>query len=185
MRAGLAIGLILLACLMAAPAGAGPAQSPGVGRSGDPMASWAPWQLALAKTATYRVLASVDLIVGGYLLTGSEIETAAIVGVVAGAKSIVYYLHEMLWTYHGPTPDEMNAVDRSLAKSATYRLTSVSLVFALSHYFTDSIEMSVAVAAVDAIYGIGVYFLHEMLWHQYGPAVLHPGTGPFSAPAFP
>lgn len=171
-------GMVVLLCLLAAPVFAQEPGSVEMVRTDDAATGWEPWRLAMVKAATYRALASIDLVVGGYLLTGSEIETATIVAVVAGAKTVAYYLHELAWTYYGPAPDDMEPVDRSLAKSVTYRITSMSTVFALSLLFVDSIEMSAAVVTVDAVYGMGVYFLHEMLWNHYGPPVLPRGVGP-------
>lgn len=163
------LAMVMLASLLAVlPVPAGADEPPGtISTAETPLAGKPPWQVALIKTMTYRIIASVDLVVGGYLLTGSEIETAGIVAVVAGAKSLNYYVHELLWSYYAPPTDQVTPVDRSLSKSVTYRIMSMTTVFGLSMMFTDSITFSSAAVLVDAVYSIGVYFLHEMVWNQY------------------
>ena len=96
MRTALRIALLSLVCLLAVSAFAQDTQSAAAVRvSPDPQTRWEAWELAMFKTATYRVFVSLDIVVGGYLVTGSELKTAALVAVVAGSKSIAYFIHEL------------------------------------------------------------------------------------------
>lgn len=156
---------VMLGCLAAAPALAHPPRSEPSGST----EGWQAWQLALVKTFTYRTLASVDILIGGYLLTGSEVETLGLAAAVAAEKSLIYYGHEMAWVHYGPPPDDVSPVDRSLAKAITYRALSMANVFTLSYIATDSIEISLAFVTASALYSTGLYFLHEMMWARYGP----------------
>ena len=81
-RRRLARALILalaLSCLAAAPALARDLPS----LPNDSTEGWQAWQLSRVKTVTYRLIASVDVLIGGYLLTGSEIETLGLAAAVA------------------------------------------------------------------------------------------------------
>ena len=51
----------------------------------------------LIKTLTWRVLASTDTLVIGWLLTGSSKIGASIATVEVLTKMILYYLHERAW----------------------------------------------------------------------------------------
>ena len=156
---------LALGCFAVAPARAHePVSAPT-----DTTEGWQAWQLALVKTATYRTVASVDIRVGGYLLTGSEIETLGLAAAVGAEKSLLYYGHELAWNEYGPPPDQMSPVDRSLAKAITYRALSMVNVFTLSYLATDSVEISAAFVAASALYSTSIYFLHEVMWNQYGP----------------
>lgn len=171
MRRWLAL-VLALACLSAAPALAGePRSAPSNSTEG-----WQSWQLALAKTITYRALSSVDVLIGGYLLTGSEIETLGLALAVALEKSALYFGHEMAWTTYGPGPEDLSPVDRSLFKAATYRVLSMVNVFTLSYLATESIEISAAFVTASALYSTSIYFLHEMLWTRYGPVAQTSGS---------
>ena len=167
-RRRLAPALILalaLSCLAAAPALARDLPS----LPNDSTEGWQAWQLSLVKTVTYRLIASVDVLIGGYLLTGSEIETLGLAAAVGAEKSLLYYGHELAWNEYGPPPDQMSPVDRSLAKAITYRALSMVNVFTLSYLATDSVEISAAFVAASALYSTSIYFLHEVMWNQYGP----------------
>ena len=156
---------LVLGCLAASPALAREGGSLPTGST----EGWQSWQLALVKTITYRLISSVDLLVGGYLLTGSEIETLGLATAVALEKSVIYYGHELAWSEYGPGPDDMSPVDRSLYKAVTYRVVSMANMFVLSYIATDSIEISAVFVTASALYSTSIYFLHEMLWNQYGP----------------
>ena len=84
-------------------------------------------------------------------------------------KSVIYYGHELAWSEYGPGPDDMSPVDRSLYKAVTYRVVSMANMFVLSYIATDSIEISAVFVTASALYSTSIYFLHEMLWNQYGP----------------
>lgn len=168
--------VLIFGCM--APA---PAQEPPSPPTPAESAAWQPWQLALAKTVTYRVMASGDVLVGAYLLTGDELEALGLVAAVALEKSLLYYFHEMAWTTWNPLPDDWSPVDRSLVKAATYRAISMTNVFGLSYLATESVEISAAFLGISAIYSTGVYFLHEMLWQHYGPVL--PAERPPARPA--
>ena len=170
MRTALRIALLSLVCLLAVSAFAQDTQSAAAIRvSPDPQTRWEAWELAMFKTATYRVFVSLDIVVGGYLVTGSELKTAALVAVVAGSKSIAYFIHELFWDYDGPHPDGKNAVDLGLEKSISYSFVSTGVVLSLSRFLVSPIGASPALLAVDAVYTTSVFFLNEMLWSRYGP----------------
>ncbi len=56
-----------------------------------------PNQKALAKTVSWRVLASVDTLAIAYLVTGSVELAGSIMGIEVITKMVLYYLHERLW----------------------------------------------------------------------------------------
>jgi len=171
-RSWLRLLLVTLGLLGTGSALAGPA--PMLAHDGpslptDSTEGWQGWQIALAKTITYRLISSVDLLIGGYMLTGDEVKTVGLAAVVALEKSAVYYGHELAWNQFGPPPEELSPTDRSFIKAITYRLVSMTNMFILSYIATDSIELSAAFVTASALYGTGIYFLHEMAWSHYGP----------------
>lgn len=56
---------------------------------------------SLAKTASWRILASLDTFVLSYLITGSPIWGASIAGAEVATKIVLYYGHERAWAHVG------------------------------------------------------------------------------------
>jgi|GEM_PF-6293541 len=137
-----------------------------------PPSSWEPWKLTLAKTLTYRVVASIDDISAIYYMTGSWMTTASIVSQIMLSKSLVYAAHESAWNHfspHNPQQTLSENVQYPLVKSMTYRIVSATNTFLMAMFFTGSAKLSSALMGIDAVYGTSIYFLHEMLWEEFGP----------------
>ncbi|CAK0760715.1 hypothetical protein CCP3SC1AL1_2840001 [Gammaproteobacteria bacterium] len=134
--------------------------------------NWEPWKLTLAKTITYRAVASIDDISAIYYMTGSWMTTASIVSQIMLSKSLVYAAHESAWNHFSPHDSHQTLsenVQYPLMKSMTYRIVSATNTFLMAMFFTGSAQLSSALMGIDAVYGTSIYFLHEMLWEEFGP----------------
>ena len=132
------------------------------------------WKIGLLKTITYRIVASGDVLVGGYLLTGSPSRTLNLVLVTGAEQSVIYYLHELSWSYLDPPIATERPMGRELEKSLVYRCIAIANVFLLSYLLTGSVATSTLFLVASSLYDSTVYFLHEMAWNKYGPKVTHP-----------
>ena len=56
---------------------------------------------SLAKTVSWRILASLDTFVLGYLITGSPVWGVSIAGGEVATKIVLYYAHERAWAHIG------------------------------------------------------------------------------------
>ena len=57
---------------------------------------------ALAKTCTWRMVASIDTFLLGWLITGDPAIGWAIAGLEVLTKMIIYYAHERVWNRMSP-----------------------------------------------------------------------------------
>lgn len=53
---------------------------------------------SLAKTITWRVLATTDTFIIAWLFTSDEVIAASIAGLEVVTKLVLYYIHERGWT---------------------------------------------------------------------------------------
>lgn len=56
---------------------------------------------SLAKTCSWRILASLDTFVLSYLITGHVVWAGSIAGAEVATKLVLYYVHERGWAYVG------------------------------------------------------------------------------------
>ncbi|CAK0749803.1 exported hypothetical protein [Gammaproteobacteria bacterium] len=132
---------------------------------------WEAWKLTLVKLMTYPMINSIDDISSAYYLTGSLTDALSVAFFMSASKSAIYATHEYAWNRLAPLKAEDDKVARTVYKSVTYRIASMSYVFGMSILYTGSLSTSATFVLLDALYGASVYFVHEFLWNHYGPAV--------------
>lgn len=144
------------------------------------------WKISLWKTLTYRIAASIDALVVGWLFTGSVFGGGMIALLNAVVSSTLYDLHEMGWNRFGPSPDEVSPVSLSLWKTISYRIISIVNVLLTGLFFTGDLFVSSILAFGNAAIDSTIYFFHELAWSYFGPPVAHDdgdGTAPDATPA--
>lgn len=53
---------------------------------------------SLIKAITYRLLIVISIFIISYITTGNLVTTATITGITAISGTIIYYLHERVWS---------------------------------------------------------------------------------------
>ncbi|MEI7610502.1 MAG: DUF2061 domain-containing protein, partial [Rhodospirillaceae bacterium] len=165
--AGLAFGAPALADTPAA----GPA-APGTAAGSPPAddGSVPGWIISQGKTVTYRIAASIDALVVGYLYTGSLIGGGGIALFNAVVSSTLYDLHEVAWNDFGPDP-RSDPTGIALEKTVSYRLISIANVLATGLFFTGNFWLSSGLALGNAAIDSTIYFFHELAWSTWGPPI--------------
>lgn len=134
------------------------------------------WKVGLWKTFTYRVAASIDAFVVGWLWTGSFFGGLGIKALNAVISSTLYDLHEMAWSYFGPPPQSVSAVTLSVWKTVCYRMISIANVFLTAWAFTGDPLLSIGLSLGNAVIDSTIYFFHELAWSYYGPPIDNSAT---------
>ena len=142
---------------------------------------------SILKAVSWRVLGSIDTFLlsflvlkfGGNLLpidiadtnTGLLATAATIAIVEVITKIIIYTLHEQLWTRigWGQQSDNGEAREqkrRSLAKTATWRITATIDTMLLAWLFTGSPAAAVTIGSLEILTKLVLYYLHERFWNK-------------------
>ena len=128
------------------------------------------WIVSQGKTFTYRIAASLDALVVGYLYTGTLWGGGGIAILNAVISSALYDLHEIAWEDFGPDP-QSDPTRIALIKTITYRIISIANVFATGLFFTGNILLSSGLALGNAVIDSTIYFFHELAWSSWGPTI--------------
>ena len=130
----------------------------------------AAWVVSQGKTVTYRIAASIDALVVGYLYTGTLLGGGGIALFNAVVSSTLYDLHEMAWNYYGPDP-QSDPTGIALEKTISYRCVSIVNVLATGLLFTGNFWLSSGLALGNAVIDSTIYFFHELAWSAWGPPI--------------
>lgn len=142
---------------------------------------------SLAKAVSWRVLGSLDTFILSFLVlkfgsTFLPFDMAASTSVLAGTaaaiavtevitKIIIYATHEQIWTrvLWGHTLMNGKAQEskrRSIAKTATWRVTATLDTMALAWFFTGSAAAAMTIGSLETLTKLGLYYAHERLWNR-------------------
>lgn len=142
---------------------------------------------SILKAVSWRVLGSIDTFLlsflvlkfGGNLLpievadtnTGLMATAATIAIAEVITKIIIYTLHEQVWTRigWGQQSDNGEARDqkrRSIAKTATWRITATLDTMLLAWFFTGSPAAAVTIGSLEILTKLVLYYLHERFWNK-------------------
>ena len=130
----------------------------------------AAWVVSQGKTVTYRIAASIDALVVGYLYTGSLVGGGGIALFNAVVSSILYDTHEIAWNTYGPDP-QTDPTGIALTKTVSYRVVSIANVLATGLFFTGNFWLSSGLALGNAVIDSSIYFVHELAWNYWGPVI--------------
>ncbi len=144
---------------------------------------------AIAKTITFRVIAttldfSVNYVVIGELATAAGLSAFTLV-----AAPLFYLVHETAWNRFRPPgtavglpvllisrPDAKAplagrgrlVINRALAKTITFRTIATAMDFTTNYVVVGDLATAVALSAFGFVVGPFVYLGHEMAWDYYG-----------------
>ena len=120
-----------------------------------------------AKTATYRIVTFILTFILTYLITGQMFPsvTVAILSLTVGALS--FFIHERLWTR--VKWGNLGGIDRkirSVAKTITYRLWSLFIVFVVGLFLGMSGGEAVLLTVALNIMYLASHYVNERLWNR-------------------
>jgi uncharacterized membrane protein len=152
---------------------------------------------AVAKTITFRVIATTLDFTWNYLVIGELGAAAGLSGLSLVVGPVFYFVHETGWSHFG-RPVERRAgasgmaasapirfsllknpngplarwseftISLSLAKTITFRTFATTMDFATNYVVVGDVATAAALSAFGFVLGPFVYFGHEKAWEYYG-----------------
>lgn len=179
LRHGLTLSIVILATALASPPRAVWAQPQTLAvqdstEPSDGAAGWPPWLHALAKTATYETLASVDVFLFGTWWTGNQTIGGGFALASAATAALAFYMHERVWTRWGPDPNTAVPEELGLFKTITYRIVSAVRLITMTYLLTGSALVSGAYVAANTVVDSIIYYGNDLAWSYYGPPIRQP-----------
>lgn len=121
---------------------------------------------SFVKGISWRLLASLDTFLLGWLVFGRPDHAIAIAGFELLTKVALYFLHERIWNIitFGRFPDGSISPLRSIIKTISYRFFgSIDTAF-LSWLVTGKIAGAFTLSGLEVITKMLLYFIHERVW---------------------
>ena len=136
---------------------------------------------SIAKTITIRFCFSLSHLLNGFIVSGSWIIGAQIVGIAAIINMGLHWLHERVWNYAQWNRKDLDTklfVDgqpRTISKSITWRILITFNNFLIPYLATGSWKSAVAFLTIATVMNIIIYYTHERLWNKisWGKDVKH------------
>ena len=116
----------------------------------------------LAKTLTWRFIATTDTIIIALLISGDLNSGLKIGGIEVLTKMILYYSHERIWF---KTKFE-NARIRHLIKSFSWRCVGTIDTVIISGVILGNFFTGGKIGIIETITKIFLYYIHERLWYR-------------------
>jgi uncharacterized membrane protein len=127
---------------------------------------------SIAKTLTIRVLFSLSHLVNGFIISGSWIIGAQILGVAAVINMTLHWLHERGWNWfqwnRKPEDDKFfkDGHPRTISKSITWRALITCSNFLIPYFLTGSLGKALAFLTIATFMNIIIYYTHERVWNR-------------------
>ncbi|MEA2078164.1 MAG: DUF2061 domain-containing protein [Candidatus Marinimicrobia bacterium] len=118
---------------------------------------------ALAKTISWRIIASILTIMIIYSLTKNMLAAVSIVGVEFFTKMLFYWAHEKGWDFINKPPKGSKL--RSLIKTATWRVVASIDTLVLVLLVTKEPVWAGSAALIESMAKTIGYYLHERAWN--------------------
>lgn len=136
---------------------------------------------SIAKTLTARICFTLSHLINGFIVSGSWIVGAKIVGIAAVVNMLLFWAHERVWNYvqwNRNPKDGLMFIDgqpRSISKSITWRVLITINNFMIPFLTTGSWKAAVTFLTIATIMNIVIYYTHERVWNriQWGKMATH------------
>jgi uncharacterized membrane protein len=130
-------------------------------------------QRSIAKTLTIRVLFSLSHLVNGFIVSGSWIIGAQILGIAAVVNMFLHWAHERAWNWvqwnrrPGDSAMFQDGQPRTISKSITWRALITINNFLIPYITTGSWQAAVAFLTIATVVNIVIYYTHERVWNRF------------------
>jgi len=127
---------------------------------------------SIVKTLTIRVLFSLSHLINGFIVSGSWIIGAQILGVAAVVNMALHWAHERAWNkaqWNRKPKDNLLFLDgqpRTISKSITWRVLITVNNFVIPYMLTGSWKAAAAFLTIATIMNIVIYYSHERIWNK-------------------
>jgi len=128
---------------------------------------------ALAKTITFRVVATTIDFTSNYLVTGSLATAAGLSTLALAIGPALYFAHETAWNYFATSGTTDVAlpqgfvISRRLAKTITFRMIATAVDYTTNYLGTGDLATAALLTAFGFVVGPFVYLGHEMAWDYF------------------
>ena len=122
----------------------------------------------LAKTVTWRVVATIETIILSWIISGDSLTGLKIGLAEVATKMILYFFHERAWFKINLAENGviLDSRKRHVAKTLTWRLIGTIDTILLAWLISGNSLIGFKIGVVEFITKILLYYLHERSWYK-------------------
>ncbi len=122
----------------------------------------------IAKTITWRIIASIDTVILSWLVTGSPLTSFKIGFVEVITKMTLYYLHERVWFKANLSKYKLatESKKRHILKATTWRLLGTIDTVLLAWIISGNMIIGLKIGFTEVITKMILYYFHERIWYK-------------------
>ncbi len=122
----------------------------------------------LAKTVTWRFVATLDTIFLSWLITGDPLIGLKIGLAEVVTKMVLYYIHERVWFKVNLTKDGkvLESRKRHIAKTLTWRFIGTIDTMILAWIISGNPLTGLKIGLAEVITKMVFYYFHERAWYK-------------------
>lgn len=123
----------------------------------------------IAKTITWRAVATLDTILLSWLITGSPLSGLKIGLVEVFTKMILYFFHERIWFKINLSKDGkiLESRKRHIAKSITWRFIGTLDTMIIAWFITGDPLIGLKIGLAEVLTKMLIYYVHERVWYRF------------------
>lgn len=122
----------------------------------------------IAKTITWRLVATLDTFLLSWLITGNPLTGLKIGIAEVFTKMILYFFHERIWFKINLTKDGkvLESRKRHIAKTITWRFIGTLDTMVIAWVISGNPLTGLKIGIAEVLTKMIIYYLHERLWYK-------------------
>jgi len=122
----------------------------------------------IAKTVTWRVIATLDTILLSWLITGNPLTGLKIGIAEVFTKMILYFFHERIWFKINLSKDGkvLESRKRHIAKTITWRFIGTLDTMIIAWVISGNPLTGLKIGFAEVLTKMIIYYLHERVWYK-------------------
>jgi uncharacterized membrane protein len=122
----------------------------------------------IAKTFTWRVVATLDTILLSWLITGNPLTGLKIGIAEVFTKMILYFFHERIWFKINLSKDGkvLESRKRHIAKTITWRFIGTLDTMIIAWVISGNPLTGLKIGFAEVLTKMIIYYLHERVWYK-------------------
>ena len=123
----------------------------------------------IAKTFTWRFVATLDTILLSWIITGNPITGLKIGVAEVFTKMILYFFHERIWFKINLSKDgtSLESRKRHLAKTLTWRFIGTMDTMIIAWVISGNPITGLKIGIAEVLTKMLLYYMHERVWYKF------------------
>ena len=122
----------------------------------------------IAKTITWRAVATLDTILLSWLITGNPLTGIKIGIAEVFTKMILYFFHERIWFKINLSKDGkvLESRKRHIGKTITWRFIGTLDTMVIAWVISGNPLTGLKIGLAEVLTKMLIYYLHERVWYK-------------------